>query len=195
MRTTVFGVIADILAYIAFTISLIIICRMFPTGEHLGFDYQAILVGIVAGIFTLLIGWNIFQFLDFKKEFSSIEKLKSELHEQLNNIHNKTDFNQALTYAFLSQTVTAHFCPNENELIKGQMIMKGIMGLKIFSNFPDCEKEIKMLSSTLVKGLRNSSETKLPEEFRTKMLLLCGEIAHKDKIPNFNELVALIKVC
>lgn len=189
------SIFADIIGSIGFCLAVFLACRFFPNQHNLLFDYQAVLVGIIAGIFTLMAGWNIYQAIDWKAEINKIDKLKIELQGELNNMHNKSDYNQAITYAMLCQTASAHFAPNEDNVIKIQMLTKGIVALKILSRFPDCEKEIKSLIGTLIKGLNNSSSLRLDDNIKTDLLLSCGEIENRESIEQFDRLIELIKKC
>ena len=190
-----FSIIADILAVIGFALSVFIAFRIFPNNENTGFDYQAILVGIVCGIFTLLVGWNIYQAIDLSKAFSKVEDLKSNLERELNYIHNKTDYNQGLMYAIISQTASANFAPNEVAVVKYQMIIKAITAMKIFSKFPDCQKEIDSLIKTTMKGLTNSKTITFPDKDVVDFLMLCGEIENRESINNFTEFINLLENC
>lgn len=71
---------------------IILLCIICPRVENLGFDYIGVIVAILALLVTLLIGWNIFTALDFRKEVSAkIEECRKQcrhelrLHSELNN--------------------------------------------------------------------------------------------------------------
>lgn len=80
-----FSVIADILGVIGCGLAVFISFRVFPNRDNLTFDYQAILVGILAGLFTLIVGWNIFQMIDWKQEIQAVNKQKEELESEYEN--------------------------------------------------------------------------------------------------------------
>lgn len=176
-----------------FGLSVFIACRVFPNCDNTNFDYQAIMVGIVAAIFTLLIGWNIFQVIDWKSERKIIEDLRKELESNLNYIHNRCDYNQAVVYAMMSQTASSFFAPNGKEAIKYQMLLKGIQSLKILSKIPETEVETNAIMETLIKGLQNSNDVKLNENIITEILISCGEIKDRQNIKNFEEFKKLLE--
>ena len=67
------------------------ICVLFNRPNELGFDYTGVIVGILSLLVTILLGWNIFYALEFKKDMlSKLEeneckwKKRLELHSQLN---------------------------------------------------------------------------------------------------------------
>lgn len=55
------------LSAIAIIVSIIAICIACPHVPELGFDYQGVIVGILALLVTMLIGWNIFSIIDIRK--------------------------------------------------------------------------------------------------------------------------------
>lgn len=69
--------------------SLIALVNCYPRIEQLGFDYLGLIVGILALLVTVLIGWNIYSVVDFdskKKEFNNvINSMKKEI-ERMNNV-------------------------------------------------------------------------------------------------------------
>lgn len=195
MKRNFFPILADILAVVGFVLALFIACRVFPNQDNTKFDYQAVLVGIIGTIFTLLIGWNIYQAIDWKTEIRKVDKLRKELNRELNYIHNKSDYNQAITYVMMSQTASAHFAPNEDDVLKFQMLKKGIAAIKILSRLPDCELELKSIMETLIKGLENSSNQHLDDNIKTDLLISCGEIENRDSIKSFDKLIELIQNC
>lgn len=188
-----FGVIADILAIVGFCLACFIAFQIFPNSTATSFDYQAVLVGIISGIFALLVGWNIYQMVDWKNKEQQVSNLQNKLTENITYIHNKTDYNQALMYAIMSQTITAELVPETQMTLKFQMLLKGIQALKIFSNFPDCDKEINSLMKTLIIGLENSRSVQLSDDARVKLLMKCGEINNKENIESFDMFIKLVE--
>ena len=171
--------------------SIIALCRQYPSS--LSFDYNGIIVAILSLLVAVLVGWNIYQLIDFNEKNKQISVLGKRFEEELNYIHNKTDYNQAIVYAIISQNSSAYFASNEDSVMKYQMIYKGIVALKILSNYPNCDKEISSLSDTLIKGLQNSSTILLNDKIKTDLLVMCGEINNKNKIPEFDKIVEFVK--
>lgn len=60
--------------------SVIAICRTHPRVE-LGFDYIGLIVGILALLVTMLIGWQIWNLIDFDK------RVKNKINEDRKNLH------------------------------------------------------------------------------------------------------------
>ena len=56
------NIVILILSGISILVSIIALCRTYPHTSDLGMDYQGIIVGILALLVTVLIGWNIYPF-------------------------------------------------------------------------------------------------------------------------------------
>ena len=63
-------------------ISIITLCRTFYNNVSLEWDIAALLVGILAALCTVLIGWQIFSFM----EFSKAEKMNASKIEEINKL-------------------------------------------------------------------------------------------------------------
>ncbi|MBJ2188116.1 MAG: hypothetical protein JFR41_05760 [Muribaculaceae bacterium] len=175
---------------------------MFPADSQTHFDYQAVLVGIIAAIFTLLAGWNIYQMVDWNEKMRKLSALRKELDEQksmstekLTYIHNKTDYCQAIVFGAMSQSAAVVFAPDNKEIIKQEMILKGLTAIKTLSGFPNTSIEIDSIIQTLIDGLHFSKHVSLKKGFITDMIMLCGEVKDKDKIVSFQELIKALEQC
>lgn len=88
-------IIASINA-ISCIILLFIICPRIVDGENLTFDYLGLLVGILAFLVAILLGWNIFYALEIKQDVKERVDNVNELCRQRLNRHielNNKDFN------------------------------------------------------------------------------------------------------
>lgn len=189
-------VFADFLAVLAFGLSLFIACRLFPNNDNTGFDYQAILVAILGGLFTLIVGWNIYQAIDFNNKVSDLESLRNDLTTQLQKFQDKVEINQAKILGMLSQSATAVFFPNERKILKFKMIGHGINAIKLFSKHPEDEESkeaIDKVITTMISGLNRSKDVILEKDQVQMLILKCGKIEGQDKIKDFNELITLIQ--
>lgn len=191
-------ILLNILVVFDTILCVVLLCVLCPRfveycDRDLGFDYIGVIIGILALLVTLLIGWNIYQLVDLKSKSKDIDKLRTQIERELNYIHNKADYNQAVVYGMMSVNASIHFAPNEDDVVKHQMILKGIMALKILANFPDCKIEIEKISEILIKGLKNSEHISLSEKMKTDLLLMCGGITNTDKVSCYDEIVELIE--
>ncbi|MDE6481051.1 MAG: hypothetical protein K2L45_12380 [Muribaculaceae bacterium] len=199
----VWRVIADSSAIIALGIGIYLILIGFPNRENLTFDYQAILVGILAGLFTLIVGWNIYQMVDWGSRIQRAYDLNTELDnklatlntrtkEEINYLHNKADYNQALTYSFLSLQSLVSISVDKDEMIKQSLLHYGILAMQIYSNLPDCQKECSSALNIMIDGLESTPNIKISPDIATELILECGKIGNKENLKNFEKLITLI---
>ncbi|MBD5267960.1 MAG: hypothetical protein HDS41_07300 [Bacteroides sp.] len=190
------AVFADMLAVLAFGLALFIACRVFPNNENTDFDYQAIIVAILAGLFTLIVGWNIYQAIDLSRKVSEIDSLREELNRNLKGLQDKIECDQAKILGMLSQSATAIFVSNEKNILKYKMIAHGINAIKIFSMHPEnteSKDAINKILKTIIDGLNNSKDIKLGKGTIQELVLKCGQIKDHEKINRFKEFLTLIQ--
>lgn len=68
---------ALLLSSVAVLISLVAICVACPHKAELGFDYQGVIVGVLSLLVTILIGWQIYTFIDINKKSKELEEAKT----------------------------------------------------------------------------------------------------------------------
>lgn len=76
-------------------ISISALCRSFYSPVGLELDYAGILIGLLAALATILIGWQIVNLMDIKSQKNDISKLKEQIKEELTNL--TTDFEGKIT--------------------------------------------------------------------------------------------------
>lgn len=69
----------NIISYIAFIISILTLFLVWTRIEPVTIEWMGILVGILSLITTILIGWNIFVVIDFKKNINEAEEKHKSL--------------------------------------------------------------------------------------------------------------------
>ena len=197
-RTKTLVICSFIISIIAILFSIISLCPSIPRAlndDNLQFDYLGLIIGVLSLLITVLIGWNIFQMIDFKEKTNQIDELKDEFAKRINEIEIDSQFHKALDRSYRSQNAGYHFAQNDKEMTKFIMIVEGIKALRLFSELPNCKNQISKLSSTLIRGLKNSSSTKLGTKEKTLIIMICGNLKNKERIPNFNTIIDLINHC
>lgn len=84
------------LTIISFILSFVAIIVSLFKCESMSVDWMSVIVGVLSILVTLLVGWNIFTALDFKKEIRlECEKLRVETQYKLHRHAelNEKDFN------------------------------------------------------------------------------------------------------
>ena len=89
------GIFPIILGIINFALLIPLLCMHFPRiiDSNLGFDYMGIIVGILSLLVTILVGWNIFNTLEFKKELEQIKQQLEEKEKTLRKLKKEIDDN------------------------------------------------------------------------------------------------------
>lgn len=90
-------------------ISIATLCRSFYHEVGLGFDYMGIIVGILAALCTVLIGWQIYNVIDFsQKEKTNAAKI-AEINNYLANADRTELYRSYLSHCAIAD-VYAHLC-------------------------------------------------------------------------------------
>lgn len=84
----------------ALACSLIALFHVLP--RELGLDYLGVIVGILAFLITLLLGWNIYTVVDFKRKIEELDKKNKEIKAVLNLANKIQNEREALIYNQLS---------------------------------------------------------------------------------------------
>lgn len=89
------GIFPIILGIINFALLIPLLCMHFPRiiDSNLGFDYMGIIVGVLSLLVTVLVGWNIFNTLEFKKELEQIKQQLEEKEKTLKELKEEIDDN------------------------------------------------------------------------------------------------------
>lgn len=80
------------LSIVAMTIAIIATCIAAYRTPELGFDYQGVIVGILSLLVTVLIGWNIYTFIDIKGTSQKIDKFRAEFEGKIKKSSLETQF-------------------------------------------------------------------------------------------------------
>ena len=76
-----------ILSAISIMVSVAALCRTYPHTSGLGMDYQGVIVGMLALLVTILIGWQIYTAINVKEELKDIKDLRREINKQERDIY------------------------------------------------------------------------------------------------------------
>lgn len=76
-----------ILSAISIMVSVAALCRTYPHTSDSGMDYQGVIVGMLALLVTILIGWQIYTAINVKEELKDIKDLRREINKQERDIY------------------------------------------------------------------------------------------------------------
>lgn len=171
------------------TISIITLCRTFYYNVPLEWDIAALLVGILAALCTVLIGWQIFNLIDFNKREErnreSIRKLTYILKE-LNKNGKRGDF---ILYDNISG-ICENVISGDINGLKFKWLHYKINAINFASRieeFETCEIGIDMIKLSIVKY-----SITLEKKDQERLMKFACSIPNQQKIKNFTELVNAI---
>lgn len=177
------------LSVIAIVISIIAICVTCPNKTELGFDYQGVLVSVLSLLVTVLIGWNIYTFIDIKSTRDKIDDISSGATSMVQK-------NMAVTES--SIWMIYHYLLLEKDPLglEYRFIYHGVACLFHTSQFSDiatCNVVVKGLLECIV----NPESITITKNGKHEILKLLSGVKHTDKIEGYLELlnrIALVNV-
>lgn len=111
-------------------LSVVIFCLTFclpriTTCEDYGFDYMGVIVGVLAILVTLLLGWNLFTLFDFKEKINKAELDYNELKRRISEANGlANDTNVSTSYAlYLIFKERNHYAGAITALIQALSVM------------------------------------------------------------------------
>lgn len=183
------NIVIPILSVISTIISIIAICRVCPNTSDLGLDYQGIIVGILALLVTVLIGWQIYTAINVKEELKEIFALRKEINKQETDIYirsekNLIEFHMAILLMYMAKN-------NKNCNDVYQIILSGLSAMIHQSRiglYKDCENVIKSILAN--RGL--ISMLRLSKQSKESLLNMMTEIGGVHNIENYTELICAL---
>ena len=165
---------ALLLSSVAVLISLVAICVACPHKAELGFDYQGVIVGVLSLLVTILIGWQIYTFIDINKKSKELEEAKTAAL-----ISTERNF----YYYILLQSDPLG--------VEYRFLDYRISSLYHFSNIGEietCNTIVKVLLEMIVVP----EDIKVLESGKNRILMLLTKVKDTDKIIGYEELVSRI---
>ena len=85
--------VAITLSAVAIILSIISICKTYPT-QNQRLDYWGLILGVLALLITILVGWQIFSIINFQSAQKEIQEAKKEIidsHEKINTLYKEAN--------------------------------------------------------------------------------------------------------
>lgn len=172
------------LSVIAIIVSVIAICIACPHVPELGFDYQGVIVGILALLVTMLIGWNIFSIID-------IRKIRDELlTTKVSSVFN-AEKNNAITCHAVSDYYYHVLLKSDPLGIEYQFLYYRISELFHVSNIGDTET-CNIIVKVLLEMIKSPEDIHILQSCKDRLIGLLSMVNEKEKIIKYNELMSVI---
>jgi hypothetical protein len=179
------GKISIAISLIAIIISIIAICNAYP--RELGIDYLGWIVGVLALLTTILIGWNIYTTIDIK-----------ESHRQYISIINEVDISQHKVLAIQEHTnwmIYHQLLLNHDPCgLEFRFLYYGASCLyhtSIIGEYETCRMVVKALNECFT----NPKAVTMTKSNKEQVILLLNLVKQPNKIEGYMDLmekVALI---
>lgn len=170
-------------------ISLSALCRTFYNDVPLEWDIAALLVGILAALCTVLIGWQIYNLIDFNKREDrnreSITKLRSILSGFKEN-GNRGDY---ILYDNLSE-ICENIISENTDSLKFERLHYKINAINYSSRIG--EFDICEIGINIIKLFIDKYDIALKKEEQERLMKYACSIPNQHKIKNFTELINAI---
>ena len=149
------------ISIIATIISIIAICVSNPNKPELGFDYQGIIVGILALLVTILLGWQIYSSIFIEKKINS--KIKKAIDA-------RTEFMTKRVYINISNVYSAMYLEAYRNADAAGMILYNDMKIMpaIYSGEEQFAKDIITNAKYIVPLIKKGVEQDVLIERITK---------------------------
>lgn len=179
-------------AVLGLGLSIFLACRLLPNTGELGFDYQAIIVTLMAALFTLVVGWNIYTGLEYKSYGARYEELARKIEEEAERQRKDVEHNIGIIRGNEAHLLATMFAANDKAIQKYSMMVHLIASLIRLDIEKDVDTANNYISAVIV-ALENSEDIKIPQASIAKILLKAGQIKHCEMLKDFDDLIALIQ--
>lgn len=187
-------VVVAIASVLGLGLSIFLACRLLPNTGELAFDYQAIIVALMAGLFTLVVGWNIYTGLEYKSYGTRYEELAQKIEAESERLQKEVEHNIGIIRGNEAHLLAATFAPNDKTILKNSMLIHLVAALKridIPNNVDTANGYIQIVMS----GLHNTREIKLSPAKVNTLILEAGKIKNRELLKGFDDLIEAIQKC
>lgn len=195
--------ILDMIGLLGFLIAVVAIFIVLIDGES-AINYQSIFIGAMSTMVTILIGWNIFQVFDWKKELEKFDEYKAEIktemaaeknrvQAEMKEIKANAEKDKASTLLEHSASMLGYLIDNRYQAVKFCTIVEKLEALVILSN--GCRDRDLMAAAVdgLKATLNATVKIKLEKENVNYIFMIFGKIKDSESIPGLSEVYELLE--
>lgn len=177
-------VIIASLSVVSLLMSVVALCVAAYRTPELGFDYQGVIVGILALLVTVLIGWQIYTFIDINRRAKELARLtlESSLGTERSLAISEDAASGIYYYLLLKEDPLG---------LEYQFLYHRISSLLHSSNLDDietCNGIVKMVLEMIVAP----SKINMIQSCKDRLLILLTKVSNADKIIGYSDLVEKI---
>lgn len=170
-------------------ISIAALCRTFYRDVDLGVDYIGIIVGVLAALCTVLIGWQIYTLIDFNDREEKNQNDIAALRDILKGFRENGNRGDYLLYDNLSELCENILSKNTGNLLFERLHYKinAINYSSKIEQFDVCEQGIDVLKLFIARY-----DIALTNEQQKRLLRFACLIPNQNRIKNFTDLINAI---
>ena len=187
-------VVVAIASVLGLGLSIFLACRLLPNTGELTFDYQAIIVALMEGLFTLVVGWNIYTGLEYKSYGTRYEELAQRIEAESVRLQKEVEHNIGIIRGNEAHLLAAMFALNDKVIQKHSMLIHLVAALKRI-DIPENADLANGFIRAVMTGLHNTREIKLSPEKVNKLVLEAGKIKNPELLNEFDALIEAIQDC
>ena len=170
-----------LLEWMAIVISIVALSVALFRCEPITHEWMGVLVGVLAVLVTVLVGWNIYTFIDISKRAKELALLTVETSLGTERSLALSENAAAGIYSYLLL--------KEDPLgLEYQILYHRICSILHTSNFNDIETCNMMVKATL-EMIVEPSKINMIQSCKDRLLLLLTKVKNTDKIVGYSELV------
>lgn len=178
------AIISAIALLVALGTLIIVIAIRFPRTD-LGFDYMGLIVGILAILTTVLIGWQIYSVINIRENVKAISKIRADF--SLESERNLTQTYLSLSDFFYSRCIGPDQPMSQIEYNYIYYRISAILHASKSGDFETCKSIVKLLLETIRKEY-----IVLSADSKKDLISLLSDVCSPRLIPQFYDLVAVI---
>lgn len=147
-------------------------------------DYQGIIVGILALLVTVLIGWNIYTLIDFSNSKNKLEELERTISNSSNESLATSAFDVFMIYHYL-------LLKRDSSGLEYRFISTGLYCMKHLSIIGDIEMCNKV-ANTITDNISSTNSITIHKELKEELLSTIVEVQKQKSIEGFQKVVELV---
>ena len=188
-----------IVAVFALILGVIAICHLFYRTEDLVFDYQGVLVGVLAILVTCLVAWNIYSAIDanqkIKEMQQEIENLKSSIVSDKSASERKINKLKAELYDNIV-SINRHILGFEKLAVSYHMLIYMVSSIDCLARAEEYAAAYSQINYyyVMTKDDLEIIKKDFDKDSSGGLLRLLYEIPNKEKIENFSKFEELIQL-
>lgn len=181
--------IAVVLLLLTLFVSLHYLCCTYPhkLTKTPDFDYMSVICTFFGVLVTLLVGWNIYNVVDYKKKLEKLEDDQNFVGECLLKSQKSAQNSQAYMFRFLSQSWAISLLANTPNKKLSMMIGYAISGIDSFLRNGDVNTANKALDE-LMDNVEKAKGTQLTATERKELIKLLDKISDASRLSKMDEL-------